>query len=98
MTYAPLWPIWAAETRATISQANTDLPDDVRDALRDLATFVGSTLREEFPNVEWGLLGWITMRAATHLGGLAVADPTVDAQRLALIGLLAGEYIEAGDV
>jgi hypothetical protein len=98
MTYAPPWPEWDAKTRAVIAELNASLDDDVRDAVRDLAGFVGGLLRVEFANVDRHIVGWVAMRTASHLGALAAQNPDVGAQRMALIGLLAGEYIEAGDV
>ncbi|MGP4093016.1 hypothetical protein [Nonomuraea sp. KM90] len=98
MTYAPLWPGWDTKTREVIDGLKADLNDELRDAIRDLAGDVGGHLRSEFPDLDPTIVGWVTMRAASHLSALATERPDVDPQNLALIGLLAGEYIEAGDV
>lgn len=98
MTYAPLWPGWDEQTRKVISNIKADLTVDVRDAVRDLAVYVGDHLRSEFPDLDPAIVGWVAMRVGSHLGGLAAAQPDVSADRLALIALLAGNYIEAGDV
>lgn len=98
MTYAPLWPGWDEKTREIIDGLKADLNDDERDAVRDLAGHVGGHLRSEFPDLDPAIVGWVTMRASSHLGALASQQPDIGPESIALIGLLAGEYIEAGDV
>ncbi|MDX3109717.1 hypothetical protein [Nonomuraea angiospora] len=98
MTYAPLWPGWDTATREVITQLNAEFDDETRDAVRDLATFIGSHLRAEFVDVDPQIVGWVTMRVASHLGAMAAKRPDVDPRTLATVALLAGEYIEAGDV
>ncbi|WP_084963303.1 hypothetical protein [Thermoactinospora rubra] len=97
MTYRPLWPEWSSKTRDVIDQFMEALNDEGRAAVGGLADFVGEQIRQEFPDLDHGIVGWITMRACSHLGALANQSSAIDAETLAMVGLLAGQSIEAGE-
>ncbi|GAA3078174.1 hypothetical protein [Streptosporangium carneum] len=93
MSYAPLWPDWADQTRQALACVE-ELPEDSRTVLQDLAAYIGEELRMEFPDVEPGLVGWITLRAASHLGGLIrEASGPIEPSTYVTIGLLAGDHL-----
>lgn len=93
MTYAPLWPGWADDTRDTIAASLAELPDDVADIVRRIGETIGDDLRGEFCDVEPGIVGWVAMRVGSHLGRISDrADPSI----LALVGMLAGQHVQAG--
>lgn len=94
MTYAPLWPGWADATHTAITDALGELPDDVADLARQLGTVIGNDLRGEFCDLDPDIVGWVAMRTASHLGGIA---QDADATTLALVGLLAGQHVQAGE-
>lgn len=98
MTYTPLWPDWAAQTRQALALVD-EMPEGTRVALNDLGVFVGEELRTEFPDVEADLIGWITLRAASHLGGLmraSVNSGDHSPNTYAVIGMLAGDHLLDG--
>ncbi|MEU1736505.1 hypothetical protein [Streptosporangium sp. NPDC020145] len=93
MSYSPLWPGWADQTREALDLFQ-ELPEESRTALQDLAAYIGEELRAEFPDVEPGLVGWITLRAASHLGGLIrMESAPVEPGTYVAIGLLAGDHL-----
>lgn len=95
MTYAPLWPGWADLTRDAITEALADLDPDQVALARTIGEIIGDDLRGEFCDLDPSIVGWVAMRTATHLGGIArSADP--DPTTLALVGMLAGQHVEAG--
>lgn len=95
MTYEMPWPGWDETTRATITASLAELDDDVADIARQLGQIIGDDLRDEFFNVDPALVGWVAMRTASHLGGIA-READADGTTLALVGLLAGQHVEAG--
>lgn len=95
MTYAPPWPGWADLTRDTITAALAELPDDVAALARELGAIIGDDLRGEFCELDPGIVGWVAMRTASHLGGIA-READADGTTLALVGMLAGQHVEAG--
>lgn len=97
MTYTPLWPDWAATTQRIIDDFMVGLDDEGRAAIGGVADFVGEQLRSEFPDLDKAIVGWVAMRVCSHLGALATKGP-VTPHVLALVGVLAGQSIEAGEV
>ena len=95
MTYAPPWPGWDTATREAIAEALLELTDEGADLARQLGAIIGDDLRGEFCEIDPGIVGWVAMRVATHLGGIA---READASTLALVGLLAGQHVQEGAV
>ena len=93
MTYELPWPGWAEATSDAITGALAELDDDVANLARQLAAIIGDDLRAEFCEIEPGIVGWVAMRTASHLGGIA---EHADASTLALVGLLAGQHVQEG--
>jgi hypothetical protein len=93
MTYAPVWPGWVEATHTAITDALGELTDDGADLVRTLGAIIGDDLRGEFCDLDPSIVGWVAMRTATHLGGIA-READADAPTLALVGLLAGQHIQ----
>jgi len=95
MTYAPLWPDWDTKTHNAISDALAELDVEQADLARTIGEIIGDDLAAEFCDVDRSIVGWVAMRTASHLGGIAEhADPSI----LALVGMLAGQHVQAGAV
>ncbi|MGR6922651.1 hypothetical protein ACU635_51070 [[Actinomadura] parvosata] len=96
MTYAPLWPGWADLTREVIADALRELTDEGADLVRVLSEAIGDDLRAEFCDLDPSIVGWVAMRTASHLGGIA-READADGPTLALVGMLAGQHVQAGE-
>ncbi|MGP4104932.1 hypothetical protein [Nonomuraea sp. KM90] len=96
MTYTPVWPGWVEATRTTISQLKDELTDESARAINDRANHLGARLRAEFADLPPAIIAWITIRVGAHLTDLVAADPEADPQHLAIITLLAGDFVDQG--
>jgi len=95
MMYTP-HPAWPDATRATINEILGDVDDATRDAIHQVAREIGGHVLRDFPDLDPRIVGWVTMRATTHLLSLTLNRPVITARTLAFVGLLAGQEIEAG--
>ncbi|MEV0616095.1 hypothetical protein AB0I81_22470 [Nonomuraea sp. NPDC050404] len=96
MTYAPPWPGWADLTHTAIAEALADLDPDQAKLARTVGAIIGDDLRGEFVDVDPDIVAWVAMRTATHLGGIA-READADGPTLALVGMLAGQHVQAGE-
>lgn len=96
MTYEMPWPGWVESTRDTIAATLAELPKEEADFAREIGAIIGDDLRGEFVNVDPGIVAWVAMRTAAHLGGIAREARDADPATLALVGMLAGQHIQAG--
>lgn len=95
MTYAPLWLGWDVLTRDAIAEALADLDPDQAALARTIGEIIGDDLRGEFCDLDPSIVGWVAMRTATHLGGIA-READADGPTLALVGMLAGQHVQEG--